>query len=176
MKTVCLFAVFLWEEYEIPDGKYTADSYRVPYCCFRLSVPSVSIFSEVVPAEVRRSQRIILYAQLIWPDITRVLSCKDHDWLCLGRKRINLLMNDVEGKSNHEPAAPIRMTPATVMKYFKSLHNLKVKFYLGQNETAAWETGFQIALRNCHEELNRGARVYGNFATKGRWEQNISVS
>ena len=85
-------------------------------------------------------------------------------------------MNDVEGKGNHEPAAPIRRTPATVMKYFKSLHNLKVKFYLGQNETAAWETGFQIALRNCHEEVNRGARVYGSFATKGGWEQKISVS
>ena len=72
--------------------------------------------------------------------------------------------------------ALIRMTPATVMKYLKSLHNLKVKFYLGQNETAAWETEFLIALGNCHEKVSGGARIYGSFATKGRWEQKITVN
>jgi len=34
--------------------------------------------------------------------------------------------------------------------------------------TAAQETAFQMALRNCSEEAMGGARIYRSFATKGR--------
>jgi len=34
--------------------------------------------------------------------------------------------------------------------------------------TAAQETAFQIALRNCSEEVQGAARVLRSFATKGR--------
>ena len=39
--------------------------------------------------------------------------------------------------------------------------------------TAAQETAFQIALRNCSEEAPGGARIYRSFATKGQVVGNV---
>ena len=50
-----LLAISLQEIFEIPDSKYRTENYRMPYCCFRISVPSVCIFSGAAPAAKKRT-------------------------------------------------------------------------------------------------------------------------
>ena len=39
--------------------------------------------------------------------------------------------------------------------------------------TAAWETAFQITLKNCSEEVTGGTRIFRSFATKGQVVRNV---
>ena len=45
----------------------------------------------------------------------------------------------------------------------------KLSFIWGKMRTAALETVFQIALRNCSEEAREGARIYRRFPTNDRY-------
>ena len=52
------------------------------------------------------------------------------------------------------------------------MHNMRVKFYLGQNkDTAAWKTESQIALRNCSKEAGRKVSMYV-ILVKGEYKQS----
>ena len=42
----------------------------------------------------------------------------------------------------------------------KTMRELQIMFYLGQNEDIAWETAFQIVLRNCSKEVGGEIRIY----------------
>lgn len=44
----------------------------------------------------------------------------------------------------------------------------RFSFIWGETSPAVWETAFQIALRNCSEEVRGGASICKSFAAEGR--------
>ena len=46
-------------------------------------------------------------------------------------------------------------------------------FIWGKMRTAAWETVFQIVLRNCSEEVRGKARIFRSFCNKRKVVGNI---
>ena len=55
------------------------------------------------------------------------------------------------------------------LKNFTQHESYQLSFIGAKMRTAAWETAFQIAQRNCSEEVREGARVYRSSATKDRY-------
>ena len=53
------------------------------------------------------------------------------------------------------------------LKNFTQHESYQLSFIGAKMRTAAWETAFQIAQRNCSEEVREGARIYRSSATKG---------
>ena len=51
---------------------------------------------------------------------------------------------------------------------------LQVKFYLGKMRTIAWESAFQIALRNCSKEAGGKISIY-MFLVKGEYAQSSTT-
>ena len=51
---------------------------------------------------------------------------------------------------------------------------LQVKFYLGKMRTIAWESAFQIALRNCSKEAGGKVSIY-MFLVKGEYAQSSTT-
>ena len=59
-------------------------------------------------------------------------------------------------------------TQACVKKNFTQHESYQLNFIWSKMRTAAWETAFQRAQRNCSEEVREGARIHRSSATKDR--------
>ena len=62
-------------------------------------------------------------------------------------------------------------SPSSSPDDFSEMHNVRVVSYVlfgGKMRNLVQETAFQIALRNCSQEMRKGASLCRSFATKGR--------
>ena len=60
----------------------------------------------------------------------------------------------------------IRYIVSQILGLEKKRESCKLSFIWGKMRTAARETVFQIAVRNCSEEAREGARIYRRFPIK----------